>query len=511
MSTRSGRTFRERPKIHQDTKKTNLEKINNQVELDPKDLPGYHDYKDNITHEDLDNLRDTVDRLKKSKTKMANEQKLEQERKKKDQKEFEKKIEGGKLTYDHTGKLLSIRKIKAERLPVDFKQLMSHSMIRSRKSAEKGKNLKVKKKPNDTVEESSEENKDVSLIQAYKDTKLVKKHLNSTFDQGNDNSSMTVNPSDGVAIIPDVRTQEKVQGKPYKEELRKFQNEFMENRGQRHKAQVEEENLEMAKNKEIDSHNPNGNNNSFDLTSDHLAQEDGIIKEELRSKPSTRSNSVRNSNKSTFNSRVDTNRSQLQTLKKEFSSISSNLNALNLKQKLMNYEVNSSVNTHFVGGNTPAKTSLILPPLTIGNMQKTIDNRTSKNQSMKKNKITFRSIGDDFGNSGSKTRRSKVSIKSSIKERILNMSGPRSKITKIEASEDQGNQTLPDISLASARTNQLPKMPSRIRKNSSSIKMSIKNLPLTKKTKNQIKFLKSLEKSQTLVKPKLRNSLKNYV
>lgn len=90
---------------------------------------------------------------------------------------------------------------------------------------------------------------------------------------------------------------------------------------------------------------------------------------------------MRNSKKAVFNSRMDTNRSQIPVLNKEHSFISTNLNSKSIKKKLMNYEPNNSINDPFDELNIPVKTSLMLPPLTIGNMQKTMDNRNLNNQS----------------------------------------------------------------------------------------------------------------------------------
>lgn len=243
--------------------------------MDPKDLPGYIDYEDDITHKDLDNLRDTVERIKKNKIEMEKELKLQREIKAKGQKEFEKKIERGKLTYDHKGKVISIRQVKAEKLPVDFKQLMAYSMNNPKKVNKKNrKNLKIKRKANATFREPSEESKgrfwnkfslDKSLIQTYKNTKLVKAHLKSTKDHGINKDNLAVSPSDGVAFIPDPETKEKIQGRPYKYKLRQFQSEFMENRGRRNKSLLDETTFEEVENAEEEAIQIRNKNLSLDF------------------------------------------------------------------------------------------------------------------------------------------------------------------------------------------------------------------------------------------------------
>lgn len=64
--------------------------------------------------------------------------------------EFEKKIESGKITFDHTGKLLNVKQLKAENLPRDFRQLMEHK-VEARKSRKKDKAENKEKQQEDDI------------------------------------------------------------------------------------------------------------------------------------------------------------------------------------------------------------------------------------------------------------------------------------------------------------------------------------------------------------------------
>ncbi|CAI2387334.1 unnamed protein product [Moneuplotes crassus] len=534
-STRSGRTFRDKPKRPKVASKIKS-KANGQVKLDPKDLPDYYDYQDNlayifkplvnkssldawldrikdgshsyrdplynITSKDLDILRDTLERIKKNKIEMEKELKSKREIKAKGQKMFENKIQKGLLTYDHKGKIIPIRQVKPEKLPADFKQLLAHSMQTAKKPNKRNKkSLKIQKKQ--TFRNTSEGSKDKSLIQTYKNTKLVKSYLKSTINSGMSKDGLTISPSDGVAFIPDPTTREKIQGRPYKYKLRQFQKEFMENRGRRNQTLLDTNTFEEMEDIEEDEDTKLRNKNlSLDFASEHLIQSEGIIQEDKQSKSSPRSNSMRNSKQAVFNSRMNSNRSQIPILNKEYSFISTNLNSKSIKKKLMNYEPNSSINDPFDELNIPVKTSLMLPPLTIGNMQKTVDSRNLNNQSLIGSNMTFRNNSNDFGTI---INRSKISIKSNMKNRMRNISAPKAKIFTRENSPSQFSEALPDISMESSKPPLLAKMPQRLKRSIHYEQMTTKDAPLTKKTRKQIDLLKAFERSKMGIRPKLIN------
>ena len=75
--------------------------------------------------------------------------------------DFERKIENGKITFDHTGKVITISHIKAERLPNDFRKVVSHR-VDSTKQSDTAKKLKIKKSK-DTGDESDHENRKFHL------------------------------------------------------------------------------------------------------------------------------------------------------------------------------------------------------------------------------------------------------------------------------------------------------------------------------------------------------------
>ena len=62
------------------------------------------------------------------------------------------KIEAGKLTDDDKGKPITVRQIKTERLPAQFKQLMSHSVVHTPKSKQKSLRVKQKKENSPQIE-----------------------------------------------------------------------------------------------------------------------------------------------------------------------------------------------------------------------------------------------------------------------------------------------------------------------------------------------------------------------
>lgn len=93
---------------------------------------------------------------------------------------------------------------------------------------------------------------------------------------------------------------------------------------------------------------------------------------------------MKNSKKNLLNSRLRYNKSQIPILKKDRSFISTKLNSMNLKDKLMNYDFNiQKFNPNIDNRESHQKTSLILPPLSIGNMQRTLERRSSRDRSRK--------------------------------------------------------------------------------------------------------------------------------
>lgn len=109
-----------------------------------EDLPGFIDYKDKITNKDLDILRIKVEIMKENAIDMEKQMLIRKDMKEKGQLQFEKKINSGKLTFNDKGKVLNIRQIKTEKLPIEFKQLISHSVVESATSNKR--KLKVKQK-----------------------------------------------------------------------------------------------------------------------------------------------------------------------------------------------------------------------------------------------------------------------------------------------------------------------------------------------------------------------------
>ena len=61
-----------------------------QIELNPKDLPGFISYKDNITSNDLDQLRIKIEKMKQNAKEMEKQMIILNEMKIKGQKQFEK-------------------------------------------------------------------------------------------------------------------------------------------------------------------------------------------------------------------------------------------------------------------------------------------------------------------------------------------------------------------------------------------------------------------------------------
>ena len=89
----------------------------------------------------------------------------------------------------------------------------------------------------------------------------------------------------------------------------------------------------------------------------------------------SRANSTVNTKKSIFTQRLKYNQSHEPILNRNDNSfINTKLDRSDIKQHLMNYNMNKTFDSIGVKSNLAgSKTSLILPPISIGNMQSSID------------------------------------------------------------------------------------------------------------------------------------------
>lgn len=71
------------------------------------------------------------------------------------------------------------------------------------------------------------------MISTYRNTKLVKSHLDPTVDKGTSSEVMRINPAEGVNYQPNIDKEEKIEGKPYMNEKREFQKKFLEGIGKK--------------------------------------------------------------------------------------------------------------------------------------------------------------------------------------------------------------------------------------------------------------------------------------
>ena len=73
-------------------------------------------------------------------------------------KEFERLVENGKITFDHTGKKISIKQMKVDNLPSDFKEIMEHNVETIKPT--KGKVKKEKDKKKESAEQDDEKDEE---------------------------------------------------------------------------------------------------------------------------------------------------------------------------------------------------------------------------------------------------------------------------------------------------------------------------------------------------------------
>ena len=102
-----------------------------------------------------------------------------------------------------------------------------------------------------------------------------------------------------------------------------------------------------------------------------------IIEEDVDSHIGSRVSSLADSKKSLLKHRLKHNQSHEPHLKNNYSFITSNYDSERLKSKLMDYDVNKTMVQGTLQSNKHLnKTSLILPPLSVGNMQKNLGRET---------------------------------------------------------------------------------------------------------------------------------------
>lgn len=107
-------------------------------------MPGYMEYNDNISSQDLDYMRERIIKIKKNEKDRLQDEKYLKEQKENGDKAFEKQIEEGKITFDTKGNILNVRQVNTQHLPIHFKNLMEHELVENK--GEEVKKLNIKKK-----------------------------------------------------------------------------------------------------------------------------------------------------------------------------------------------------------------------------------------------------------------------------------------------------------------------------------------------------------------------------
>lgn len=80
---------------------------------------------------------------------------------------FERQVEQGKVTFDHTGKMLDVRHIRTEKLPVHMKNLLDHNANDAVEEKPKKLHIKKNQKKNDK-KPKEEENENAGMYQSFK-------------------------------------------------------------------------------------------------------------------------------------------------------------------------------------------------------------------------------------------------------------------------------------------------------------------------------------------------------
>lgn len=68
---------------------------------------------------------------------------------------FERQIENGRVTFDHNGNLIGVRGLAADKLPPEFKHLMDHNVPATTPNIQKKLNIK-KSKPKQEESDAGE-------------------------------------------------------------------------------------------------------------------------------------------------------------------------------------------------------------------------------------------------------------------------------------------------------------------------------------------------------------------
>lgn len=82
------------------------------------------------------------------------------------------------------------------------------------------------------------------MISRFKDSKLIKAHINPRVDRGSNKDAVTLYPSDGVVYQPNIDEDYKIEGEPYKKEQRDFQKKVIQNLGKRQHTLPKTERME---------------------------------------------------------------------------------------------------------------------------------------------------------------------------------------------------------------------------------------------------------------------------
>ena len=108
--------------------------------------------------------------------------------------------------------------------------------------------------------------------------------------------------------------------------------------------------------------------------------DDKILEDETMS----RANSTSNAKKNLFTQRLKHNQSHEPILNRnEYSFINTKLDSSDIKQHLMDYDMNKTFDSIGLKSNLgQSKTSLMLPPISIGNMQSTLNLNDEQKLSM---------------------------------------------------------------------------------------------------------------------------------
>lgn len=276
---------------------------------------------------------------------------------------FERQIENGRVTFDHNGNLIGVRGLAADKLPPEFKHLMDHNVPATTPNIQKKLNIK-KSKPKQEESDAGESVMhskgkvifynfillDMSLISQYKDTNLIKKHANSVLDRGSNTEELQLRPASGVIFQPDINNStNKIAGQPYKKrkyfntftvciEVREFQKRFMDSIGKHRKI-----NSEVVSPKRTVKLNDSLNvSTSFANRTLNISEiGEGGIDENERSPKSIMSNNY--SKNSLINKRLKHNQSLEPGLNKNYSFVNSNYDSEHLRHKLMDYDFNRTV------------------------------------------------------------------------------------------------------------------------------------------------------------------------